>query len=1124
MNQAELQERGIKALRAFNNAIVTSRLYPPTARQVTNAVEIGHKGIHDFLKQCGKLDFSLWKGKPLLNNFPVTRETLSSFSNLIVYRQMEVLGVGRLVIDSSMDMFAFGQILLVFNAKADKITIEGGGIEYITALGLSSYFPEQDELAISVTNATSGDQDKFKKSPTVAPELLACLFGKDKRTGVREKLRENFGDVDWTIEILAVAIGYILRELHKSKMLSRSNDFPQLLENSAKLIEDKDLDHVATGLAKYLVDSLKEPALCVLLSQNYPDGFGRKLYDATVTLISTERLGKIIILFREQIGKIKKQEGLDSPRGQFVRSALVLLMAAEKSKQAFGSEKARIFIRESEEKRKKQRIKSGIKGIMQGKTEYLQNEELLEHLPGAVRQMVQATDSGYLDSFFQQLLKEFKTGETGEESQLLMTLTSITENLVSDNQFHYVDLLFNPLLEWVRATEKCDEPFERVVSLLQNVMQHYWQIGKLHHGDAILTIFHQIRTGKLQKSSSIRAIVGQEQDRGIKRSILPILLRESLLDPQNDELSYRLILQGPVALRFLVESLITAQKSEDRYKILDLLTYNDQFVPEIVLERLHEYMPWHGKRNLIKLLAETGGEEDAEAVLSYLSYEDFRVQREAFLCIYKIGGSNRKILLLKALLNSSELIKIQIVGALVRFCDPEVAGQLVELLADHGNFSEENRESLLCQLFDTLGRCSCPVSLKAVRSFVTSRGQRGFKEVSEQVWLKAEEALNLLEKDQQDIKKHHIQASLLRKKAIRQATKRGKTPPTQRIITGLAEEQAIRTLLGKGEEDKARKLLVQLIEETAQTRNFVQVEKLREWLIDINETALGDIIHAAEIISANKAKTIDKTHLEIWNELYELMSTEEFGALYNSFQNKQYEDEELVVHQGSLQTALYFINSGKVKLFFNDKGDRVLVKTMGAGEIVGSDPFFDASVWTVSVASVGITDVSVLRLEKLYQYNNELPALSSKLRDYCDRFETVEEIIKQSRVNRRNYERHQVSGLITTLLLDNSGHNTGVSSEAELLDISQGGVSFLFRIAEKEHCRLILGRKIKTILPAGRKDGQYIEVIGDILSVKNNSGKGEVFSIHVRFETIIDSSKLQEILLATQAAQNNTLS
>ena len=130
MNQIELQESGIKALRAFNSAIATSRLYPPTAPQVTNAIEYGYSGLHSFLKQHGKLEITLINREPFLGGLPVDEETLASFTNLIVYRQMGILGVTRLSIQSSMDMFAFGQILSVFNAKAVKIEREGGGIEY----------------------------------------------------------------------------------------------------------------------------------------------------------------------------------------------------------------------------------------------------------------------------------------------------------------------------------------------------------------------------------------------------------------------------------------------------------------------------------------------------------------------------------------------------------------------------------------------------------------------------------------------------------------------------------------------------------------------------------------------------------------------------------------------------------------------------------------------------------------------------------------------------------------------------------------------------------------------------------------------------------------------------------
>jgi len=1114
MDQIELQKNGIEVLRAFNNAIVTSRLYPPTAPQVSNAVELGYNGLYSFLRQYGKLDISLRNGQPFLGDFPVDPKIISSFSNLIVYRQMEQLGVVRLLIDSSMDRFAFTQVLSVFAAKVDKIQEEGGGIKYITGLGLSSFFPAPVMADVSADTAKTKSKSSPKIVLKIDTELLACLLGKNDRPEVREKLEKIFRSRDEAVKILAAAIGHILQELQKVKMISRSQLFNHLLRGADTLIEKEDHHVVAFALAKVLVDNLREPALCVLIAQEYGNGFGRELYGAQVTLLSNELLRNVIILLREQLARVELTEEADSAQVGFVSEALSRLLNTTKGKQFIGSEKARELIHKGEEERIKLRIKAGIQGIIRGNFTSLRSAEFLDYLPGVVRRMADVGDVEQLDALIQQLSDQFKVVDNLSQSEFIKTFITITENCVSDGKWRYVNLLLNPLFEWTRKTESNDELFERVVGILQDSMQHYWKSGNMGRGDSILALFHQIRTGELKKSTGVQTVVADIQDRNIQRSSLPELLTKCFQEPENDDLSRRLVFQGPVALRFLVESLIKAEESDQQDKIIALLPENDRFVSAIVRERLPEHMVWYGKRNLIKLLAKTGFEEDADIVLSYLNHEDFRVQREAFLCIYKISGKDTKRIFLTALADSSELIKIQIIDALVRFCDPEIASRLAELLVEHEEFSEENREALLVQLLSTLGRCPCPVSAEAVEGFLKSRGHRSTRKFSQQVWAEAEKAMHLLEEDQQKVKKVHVQASQLRKNAIRQAAKRGKTSPAQRIITGLAEEQSIRILLNRGEEEKAREQLVELIDRTAQTRNFVQAEKLREWLVDINETALGDIIRAAEIISDKKANTIDKTHLEIWGKLYEFLTTEEFSAVYHSLQHRKYEDEELVVHQGALQTALYFINSGRVKLFFKDKGNSILVKTMGRGEIIGAGSFFDASVWTISVASVGITDISILRFEKMQQWNAELPDLGPKLRDFCLRFESVGEIIRKSSQDRRKYKRHRITGRVTTLLLDNTGQTTGASSEAKLFDISRGGISYRLRMEKKENGRLILGRKVKIMLSAEKNSEKHLGVIGDILAVKESLESENIFSVHVRFDTIINSLQLKEIVLA----------
>ncbi|WP_457577122.1 HEAT repeat domain-containing protein [Desulfomarina sp.] len=1106
MKQKELQENGVMALRAFNNALVTARLYPPTAPQVTNAVDIGYKKIREFLRNFGTLDIMLKEEVPFLCGLPLDEEILSSFSNLVVYRQMVLLTVSRLSLAPSMDRFAFSQILSVFNAGKDKIMQAGGGIEYITSLGLAGYFPEPVEEEAGEPDE-SLVQSRGKKVLKVDAELLSALLGNKRHPAAAERLAESFSDMERGVEILVAATGHILKELKKKKGVGRTALFPRLLQDVQNLFDRDSLDDAAHRLAVILTENLREATLCVLLSQEYPEGFGESFYRALLKCMSVESFGRVISLFRGQVARLQHRQGDAS--SALVEKMLEQLLATEKGRQYLATEKAKEIIEKGEEERKKRRVEAGIERLLAGNTASLKSVEVLEALPGVIRELKARNDSDHLEQVVEFLAEEIRISGG---PKLLSSAVAAVEILLVDGHCRFSEHLLRALLAWVKKTENSDEPFERVVLLLELVMQQCWKDGRESLGDEILTFFHEVRTEKIVKSEKIRSIVANIQDRNIRRSSLPELLNTCLFNPENKEAGYRLVFQGPVALQFLVESLIMSQNAEHRFKIIDLLTYDSRFVPEIVHGRLQEHMPWYGKRNLVKLLAETGGEEDAESVLTYLNHEDFRVQREALICLYKIGGEKRKKLLLTALDDSSELIKVQIIKVLGRFCDAEVAGQLAELLNSFELFSEKNRNALLLQILDTLGRCSSTVALKSVRNFVSVFKRRSGRKLSSQVKNEAEKVLRFLEKDQEMFKKKHIQATQLRKKAIRQTVWKKGLPPGLNIITGLQEEAAIRSLLDQGESETARKKLVEFIRHMARMKKFVQAEKLRDWLIEIDSTALTDIIAAAEIIAEEKAAAIDREHLEIWSDLYDFLTTEEFSEFYHSLHHKKIRNEEVIVHQGTLQNALYFINSGKVKLYYDDGEDRVLLKTLGAGEIIGAGAFFDASVWTISVVSVGMSEISILKFEKTTRWQDEYPALESRLRDFCSRFESTADVVRKSSHDRRQHERYMLSGRAEVLLLDSRGMSSGIRVRGELIDISAGGISYLQRISKKKNARLILGRKVRVTLSFEPEPSGNVVLEGDILAAKEVPGPESDFSVHVCFDTELDSVHIQKII------------
>jgi CRP-like cAMP-binding protein len=1108
------QGKHVDALKLLNNAIVTSRLYPPDAPQVANAVERGYTGLKLFLRGQSPLVFSFKDDVPCIDGQPLDQETLDSFPNLIVFRQLRMLGLVQLRLGADMDRFAFGQILYVFNSPIEKARKAGGGMAFITGLGLASYFSDEQQDLPGKAAIPEPAESRSRKLVKVRPELLACLCGKDERPTIQAELRERLANTDSAVDLLAAGVGHILQDIFKNGEIVASPLFPAMLQGAEAAIDAKILRQVGVGLARMLVENLREGALCVLLCQEFSEGFGEKFYDNVIVLLTNETLSAIFVLFRDHLAKARLVAGDKSPRVELFGNAISRLTNTGKGKQFHSTEKARNLIHEGELERKKRRLEAGIHGLLQGNINTLKSEELLQYLPDAITEKFQEKADKDVETLLQGISNHLLHEGERLSGKALLSIVAIGEKLIADGRISLIDIFLEPFMAVFRRGTFEEASLEKIAIFLHQVMQASWNLNDNRRGDAILTLMHMIRSGQINRLANLKGIIGKIQDRGIQRAKLPSLLAECLASPLDEVLGCRLALQGPVAVRFLVESLINTEDTDDRLKIIDLLTINSSFLTSIIHERLPAHMPWYGKRNLLKLLGESGKEEDAESALPYLKHDDFRVQREAFLCLYKIGGKSRKRLLLLALADSSELIKVQIIDALGSFGDDDVATQLSEVLAANDTLSDKNRTDILLQLLETLGRCACPAALKGIEAFLETRGQRSTRKIPEHVWSEAEKAIKYLENDVQEARKKHLQVGQLRKNALKQAAKSSKGTTDPRMFTGLPQEQTVRALVAQGDKSAAIELLVPLIEKSARSGNFVQAESLRDWLIEIDPTAFSHIIRAAELIDREKAAAIDKGHLEIWSRLYECLTSEEFAALYHAQKHKKYLEGEVVVSQGAMQNSLFFINSGKVKLYFEGMGKEVLVKTLGRGEIFGAGAFFDASVWTISVASVGTSDISSLKLDKLQDWSEEFPGLESKLHDFCSKFEKIEDFIQNSSQDRRTQERFKISGRVGTILLDNRGQGIGVNAMVELSDVSLGGIAYQVRISKKENARLLLGRRVQVKLPAGEEPGGFAAITGDILAVRCTYAVESDYSVHVRFDAALENRKLQEIIRA----------
>ena len=1107
MTDMELQGKSIEALKGFNNAIVMSKLYPPEAPQLANAVDRGYKSIKQYIREHGPLVFTAKDDNPLLCGIPLSEETLNSFANLVVYRQLRTLEMAKLAIGPEMDRFAFNQLLSLFNASVAKIKKEGGGTVYITSLGLASYFSEEDVKApLPVV-----EEKRPKNVIRIRPELLDTLFGRNESASLYQEVVEQMAGAP-AVDLLVAGTGAILKEISTGRKITVSPFFPVMLTHAEKLLGETRLQEIAGEVASVIADNLKEPALMVLLCQDFRGRFGALLYTSILRSISLDTFVEVISLMGERVGKLDSIPET-SEQSEIIKKTIDELLATPKGRQHAGAETAKNMLVKGEKERRKKRLESGLQGLLQGNESVLRSEELLEYLPLAVQKMIKENAIDLIAAIVLRLVAASEEAP-GRTASFGRAVVKVAERLF-DNEHWYISVkLIEPMMRQVRQAKDMSPVIEDTLELLQMMMQKSWNLKEYEMGDSILVLFHRIRSGELRKSEQFMSVAGRIQDKGIQRALFPEFLNASLAAPTDDTLAYRLIYQGPIAIRFMVDALINAESEADRFKLMDMLTSGSGFVAGIVMERLPELMPWYGKRNLLKLLGETGGEMYAEQVLQYLRHDDFRVQKEALVCIYKIGGKNRKKLLLSALPDATELIKIKIIDLLGTMADQDVAGSLGELLEANHEISDKNRNDYLQKILETLGRCTFPSSLKSVEKFLASRGSKNARKISDQIWNIAEKIQKFLVADLHEVRKKHAQAGQLRKNALRQVAKISRTGKAERVITGLPQEQAVKALLGNGDKAGAVEQLLELIERTARQRNFGQSDQLREWLIEIDSSAYAEIIKAAEIIDAEKASAIDKGHLEIWNGLYDILSTEEFSAIYHSLIHRRYNNGEQIVAQGDVQSSLFFINSGRIRIYYAAKNGEIQLKALSQGEIFGADAFFEPSVWTVSAASVGTTEISILKLDRLNKWCSEYPGLEVRLRDFCRQFENIGELIKKDERERRSANRYNVSGILSASLVDDHDQKLGINTKGEISDISEGGISWLVKIPHKENSRLLLGRKVRLKLPVGENPGESLQLTGDILAVKSAWAVDNEYSVHVKFEQRLSLQELQDVISA----------
>jgi CRP-like cAMP-binding protein len=269
-------------------------------------------------------------------------------------------------------------------------------------------------------------------------------------------------------------------------------------------------------------------------------------------------------------------------------------------------------------------------------------------------------------------------------------------------------------------------------------------------------------------------------------------------------------------------------------------------------------------------------------------------------------------------------------------------------------------------------------------------------------------------------------------------------------------ENLLETYIKENKKELAVELLFDLITQNAKARDFSKAEALRERLFEVDSMALTAIVKSAEIIEVEKMAAVDPIHLDTWSHLYEKLTKEETIALYYGMQAASVEVEQIIFHQGELNSNLYFIETGRLNMVYRKGNHGILLKSLGPGDIAGEDTFFTRSTCTTSLIAHSRVRLNFLEKSVLQKWQSDAPNLNNKLHDYCLKLEPLKDQIQKKQLERRAHNRYAVSGDATVQITATLEDKV---FKAELSDISASGVSFVMNTSPQS-AELLLGCRL----------------------------------------------------------------
>ena len=831
----------------------------------------------------------------------------------------------------------------------------------------------------------------------------------------------------------------------------------------AQHIDQSAMTKVAQTCGKNIV-GLEEALIAELMVRQKSAGKFGVLLNARITdNMSVDLFDKMLERIQGLHSKAKRKAGVEPQTLENIKQTREDMLNSEKG-QKVAVERKKL---EAEAKIRKQKedavLKTGINKILKDDFHSFENKVIVAGLADTIDQFLSKGKTKSARTLMSKIGMALLNEDPKVRSGAAMVLIKGGARYLEE-----ADSLYQNMIEWLKCETSLTDNHQALIGILTQYAVSVSESAESDHSGPLMEVFNQILSHAIPKkdgileliSASMSGLAGPEKMEPLFQSLLTgdASKRKDAID--------KLSKIGSAAIDPLLDLLQKTQNPAQSTRIMQVLT---DIGPGVIL-RVPAYLEKGSPlflSYLLQLISKFGDRSLLDTIKPLLEKPDYNVRKECANAIYNIGGKNRENIFIGLLKKADDRFKAEVIRLLGLLQSNDAEMQIMEILEDPDLIKSQYANELAANACTALGQMGASAAIMAINAVMKEKKKgllsKKSKEFNQSVKSAAAKAVKMLSGEIPRPKKLSdgpVQKSKAQKSTIKIKTFKRPGLEAGAVQMDVAEIKAMEQKAQKltaNDPKAAVDLLLELVKICAAGRDFGRAEFYRDRMNEIDSLALTEIFAANEAIDKAKAGAIDKGFMESWSNLFSTLTEEESNALYYGLQTLECGDEEVICQQGKLNQKLYFADTGQIYLSFRHNDQDVELKLLEKGQPVGADHFFGISMASLSLKAAEDAKVKFLTKETLSKWETDLPALSSKLSEYCYKNLDIAALFKEKKLDRRQFQRQLRSGKLLLQLFKSSGKPLGKQLKGEFNDLSPGGLSFYIKLPKKEAVPHLLG-------------------------------------------------------------------